>query len=101
MAKPDLDRQNELEDISKIMKSRSGRRFMWRLLEGAGVFRSSFNVEPLVMAYNEGTRNQGLILLSEIMTVDSDGYILMANEAKVRLEAKEREDERRRNESES
>ena len=98
--KPDIDRQNELDDISKIMKSRSGRRFMWRILEMAGVFRSSFNMDALVMAYNEGTRNHGLILLADIMTVDTDGYILMANEAKARLEAKEKEDERRR-ESES
>lgn len=98
--KEDLDRQNELEDIRKIMTSRSGRRFMWRMLEIAGVFHASFNPDALIMAYNEGTRKQGLVLLADIMAIELDKYILMANEAKARLEAKEREDERNR-ESES
>lgn len=98
---PDIDRQNELEDIAKIMKSRSGRRFMWRLLESAGIFVTTFNHDALVMSFNEGKRNQGLWLLADIMAIDTDSYILMAKEAQARLEAKEKEDERRRTESES
>jgi hypothetical protein len=83
------------------MKSRSGRRLMWRLLEMSGVFHSTFNCDALIMAFQEGKRNQGLMLLADINQVDPQGYILMANEAKARQEAKENEDERRRNESES
>lgn len=94
------ERQQELDDIEKQMKTRSGRRLMWRLLEMAGVFRSSFSTDASVMAFQEGKRNQGLVLLSDIMAVDPDGYILMAKEAKARQEAKEAERERQR-ESES
>ncbi len=94
------ERQQELDDIEKQMKTRSGRRLMWRLLEMAGVFRSSFATDASVMAFQEGKRNQGLVLLSDIMAVDPDGYILMAKEAKARQEAKEAERERQR-ESES
>lgn len=94
------ERQQELDDIEKCLKTRHGRRLMWRVLELAGVFRSSFSTDALAMAFQEGQRNQGLILLIDIQTVDPDGYILMAKEAKARQEAKEKEDERRR-ESES
>ena len=96
-----VERQNELEDIAKIMRTRGGRRFMWRVLEGAGIFHSSFHTDALMMAFNEGRRNQGLILLADIMEIDADNYILMTKEAKTRQEAKELDDERNRANSES
>lgn len=95
------ERQQELDDIEKQMKTRSGRRLMWRVLELAGVFRSSFSTDALAMAFQEGQRNQGLILLIDIQTVDPDGYTLMAKEAKARQEAKEAERERSKQQSES
>ena len=93
--KEDIARQTELDDIAKIMKNRAGRRFMWRMLEQAGIFQPTFSPDALVMSFQEGKRNQGLMLFLDIMTVDPNGYTLMANEAKARLEAKEMEDERR------
>ncbi len=35
-------RDIELADMKKIMATREGRRFVWRLLDRAGVFRTSF-----------------------------------------------------------
>lgn len=84
---------DELKDIADMMKRRSGRRLMWRLLQDAQVFHSTFSVDPLVMAFNEGKRAQGLMLLADIQAVDPDGYILMAKEARARQEAKEKEDD--------
>jgi len=95
------ERRNELDDIGKALKSRSGRRMLWRLLEFAGVFHSTFSTDAMVMAFNEGKRAQGLMLLADIHAVDPDGYILMAKEAKARQEAKEAERERNSNGSES
>ncbi len=95
------ERRQELDDIEKCMKTRSGRRLLWRLLEMAGVYRSTFSQDALVMAFQEGQRNQGLMLLTDIHAVDPDGYILMAKEAKARQEAKEAERERNSNGSES
>ena len=54
-----------------------------------------------MMAFNEGRRNQGLMLLADIMEIDADNYILMTKEAKARQEAKEMDDERNRANSES
>ena len=73
---------------------------MWRLLEMGGVFHATFSTDAMVMAFQEGKRNQGLMLLADIMAVDPDSYILMAKEAKARVEAKGAEIERNR-ESES
>jgi len=39
---------------------------VWRLFEKYGVFRSSFRVEPLEMAFLEGQQNDGLALLAPI-----------------------------------
>ena len=95
------ERRNELDDIGKALKSRSGRRMLWRLLEFAGVFHSTFSTDAMVMAFNEGKRAQGLMLLADIHAVDPDGYILMAKEADARAKAKGAEIERQREQSES
>lgn len=58
-AKSRLSAENEGLDIKWLMGSRRGRRFVWRLLEQAGVFRSSFNPTAMIMAFNEGLRSYG------------------------------------------
>jgi hypothetical protein len=65
------------QDTKKLLKSKEGQRFIWRYLSAAGIFRPSFSNDPLVMAYNEGKRNLGLILLAEVMALDPDAYIRM------------------------
>jgi len=86
-----LQREKELNDLRWVMGSKQGRRFMWRLLSGAGLYRSSFSVEPAVMAFNEGYRNGGLRQLNDIMEACSDRYTEMLVEQK---EAKEKHDNR-------
>lgn len=55
---------------------------MRRLLEETGVYRSSFNHSGSVMAFNEGQRNVGLRLLSQILVHAPGSYALLLEEQK-------------------
>ena len=84
-----LTREKELNDLRWVMGSKQGRRFMWRLLSGAGLFRSSFSVDSAVMAFNEGFRNAGLQQLNDIMEACPDRYTEMLTEHKAEKEKNE------------
>ena len=70
-------RRVEIEDLKGILNSKPGRRFMWRLLERAGVYRTSFNNSGSITAFNEGRRDIGLFLLNEIHEVAPELYLVM------------------------
>jgi hypothetical protein len=84
-------RDQEISDLCKVMGSKEGRRFMWRLLSEAGVYRLSFSSDLATMAFNEGNRNAGLKHLNDIMTACPHLHALMLDEQK---QAKERYDQR-------
>ena len=73
-------RDIEEEDIKWLMGKKRGRRIIWRLLEGAGVFRLSFNATAMQMAFNEGNRNYGLNLLNTIHISCHELYPVMIRE---------------------
>ena len=77
-----IDRQNEESDIKWLMSSKRGRRLVWRLLEQAGVFRSSFNTNAMAMSFSEGNRNYGLQILNLIHTLCPELYPTMIKEQK-------------------
>lgn len=79
--KQKLRRDNELNDLRLICKTEHGRRFVWRLLEQAGVWRSTYTGEALSAAFAEGKRNTGLMVFSDVMEACPDQYLVMANEA--------------------
>ena len=60
------DADLEVGDLKWLMSNKRGRRFIYRLLESAGVWRTSFNTNALVMSFNEGARNQGLKLVAQL-----------------------------------
>ena len=63
-----LQRERDANDLRHVMSSKQGRRFAYRLLSGMGLYRLSFNAEnQQLTAFNEGARNQGIMLLTEIM----------------------------------
>lgn len=68
------------EDIKWLMSSPRGRRLAWWLLEKAGVNRTSFSNSGSVMAYNEGRRTMGLMVLADIISVTPDRYMEMLQE---------------------
>lgn len=63
-----VENENEESDFKWLMTSKRGRRLVWRLMDQAGVFRLSFSLNALQMAFAEGNRNYGnrvLALLNE------------------------------------
>lgn len=65
----------------KIMETREGRGWMHSLLESAHVWRSSFSLDALAMAFAEGERNFGLQVLADLMRAAPDQYLVMVKEA--------------------
>lgn len=75
-----LARETEEDDLRWLMGSKRGRRIVWRLLDLAGVFRSSFNPVAMQMAFNEGFRNYGNRMLAQIHDSCPDFYPQMMKE---------------------
>lgn len=75
-----LDRENEGEDIKWLMSDKRGRRVLWRLMDQAGVFRSTFNTNALAMAFAEGNRNYGLRVMAQIHALCPKLYPVMMKE---------------------
>lgn len=74
--------QTERSDIEWLMSQKQGRRIVWRQLDEAGVFRTTFSESPERMAFNEGFRNAGLSLLNKVMACSPDAYVQMMKESK-------------------
>ena len=81
--KQETVRQDELRDLSCVMQNARGRRLVWRFLESAMVFRTTFTGNSTTF-FNEGRRALGLELLADIQEVAGDEYQLMVKEAKDR-----------------
>jgi hypothetical protein len=73
-------RRKELEDLRWLLGHPQGRRIGMRLLEEAGVYRSSFNHSGSVMAFNEGKRHIGLFLTAEFLEASPDGFMKVLKE---------------------
>lgn len=73
-------RRKELEDLRWWLGHPQGRRIVNRLLEQTGVYRSSFNHSGSVMAFQEGKRDIGLFLTSELLEASPDGYMKVLKE---------------------
>ncbi|MCJ7050770.1 MULTISPECIES: hypothetical protein [Klebsiella pneumoniae complex] len=82
LKKQQLRRENELNDLRLICETEYGRRFIWRLIEQAGVWRTTYTGEALSAAFAEGKRNTGLKVFSDVMEACPDQYLAMAGEAR-------------------
>ena len=67
--------------FKKVMETREGRAWMHAILERAHVWRSSFSLDALAMAFSEGERNIGLAVLADLMIAVPDQYLAMVKEA--------------------
>ena len=72
--------EREQGDIRKVLSLPEGRRFVWKLMSDAGVFRSSFTGNSQTF-FNEGQRNMGLVILNQVMTAKPDAFTQMQAEA--------------------
>lgn len=75
-----IDNQNESSDYKWLMSNKKGRRIVWRMLDQAGVFRLSFNSNSMMMAFNEGNRNNGLRIILILHESCPDLYQIMLKE---------------------
>lgn len=69
------ERERADNELRFVMADARGRRFVWQLLGDAGIYRSSFATDPLVMAHAEGKRDTGLRLLDRILRVTPGDYL--------------------------
>ena len=67
-------------DLKWLMGNKRGRRVVWRALERARVFHLSFSTEPLVMAFHEGAKSEGLRTLALIHAHCPELYPQMVKE---------------------
>lgn len=82
-----LEREVFLNDVRHVLSSVQGRRFVWRILDMAGVYRSSFTGNSSTF-FNEGARNIGLRVLSDVMDAKPEAFLQMQQEDKKRKERK-------------
>lgn len=75
-----IAQEAEEADIRRLMTSKWGRRFLWRLMDQAGVFRLSYSPDAMAMAFAEGSRNSGLRILTLIHTLCPEHYNAMLKE---------------------
>ena len=69
-------------DLISLLNLPEGKRFIWKLLSRCGIFESSFNHSGSIMYFNEGKRQIGLQLLSEITDHYPEAMINMMTENK-------------------
>jgi len=77
-------RRQELADLGAVLLTAEGRRVIWRLLEHFGAFRSVFDPQPALMAYQAGRQDDGHWLLAELAAVDPAAVYRLAEEAHAR-----------------
>lgn len=73
-------RELELLTLRNTMKSQQGRAMMWRILQRACIFNSTFCADPVTHGYNAGQRDVGLWLDTELRLASTDYYYMMLRE---------------------
>ncbi len=71
--------RQEFDDFLFVMRSKPGRRFVWRLLSWTHVFRTSFTGNSETY-FREGERNIGCRIMNEIHSLCPDLYLTMVKE---------------------
>jgi len=78
------DAKTEQADLTWLMSDPRGRRICARALRDAGVYRTSFNTNALTMAFLEGSRQQGLVLLAKLTEICPAQYDQLLKEYRER-----------------
>lgn len=79
-AAADFRRQQQIDDIKWLMAHAAGRRFVSRLLEETGTFRTSFHTNGSTMAFNEGRKHLGYFLTAELLEITPEPYFKLLKE---------------------
>ena len=78
--------KREQSDLRWVLSDPRGRRFLWKLLGDAGIFRTSFTGNSETF-FREGARNLGLQVFTAIHESAPGLYLEMAQEAQAELRA--------------
>ena len=73
-------KQQQDDDLRRLLADASGRRLFWRLLVQSGLYSSSYAESPHATAYNEGRRSVAVALLTEAQRVAPGEYLLSVKE---------------------
>lgn len=90
-------RQKDINDLRRIIKTPEGRRWIWRVLEDCGIYRNSFHLNSNQTAFCEGKRDVGLGIIRDLFEADSTTFMQMHNEYIAALKQKEAEREEQNN----
>lgn len=72
-------RKLEKEDLAKVLETPEGLRFLWRVLEIAGIYRTTFTGNSYSF-FNEGRRSVGLEIKADLLEIDPDHEGKMSRE---------------------
>ncbi len=75
-----LERLQRADDMRTVMGTTEGRRFVWRLLNEAGLFSSSYTGEAISGAFSEGKRAFAVRLMADLQLESRDAYVRMVAE---------------------
>lgn len=79
--KEKFQRDTEIQDLKKVLSTREGRRFLWRLMAHCKVFESILETSARIY-YNSGRQDVGHFLMAEIAVADDEKLFEMMREAK-------------------
>ncbi len=82
-----IKKEQDKEDLKRILDSAGGRRFLWKILSECRIYDISFTGDEWT-AFNEGKRQIGLRLIEDIFNADSKAYLEMHLEGRFRKEAR-------------
>lgn len=73
-------------DLAWLMSDKRGRRFMWRLLGGLGIYQQSYTPgDTHASAFREGQRSVGLLLIDRLHQACADRMSEMQKEVKANV----------------
>jgi hypothetical protein len=84
-------REREIADLQQVLKQPHGRRFVYRVLCECGAFKASFTQNSMTMAFNEGKRDIGLMLLKALDEAEPQAYSQMLREHYSELKSKKQD----------
>lgn len=89
----------DIGDTQKLLKMPEFRRFCWRKMSEAGIFRTTFNQNAMTMSYSEGRRDIGLGILADLNEADPNAFgqiqreFISEQKSKEALDKKESEEQ--------
>jgi hypothetical protein len=72
--------EKPVRDLKWLASHEQGRRILWRLITDSGALSTSFSLEAIHMAFNEGRRSIGLHLLEMVKSHAPERLVEMLSE---------------------